>query len=195
MDKHGYTFNRIKDVFNSVINAYEMGGWKRKKLCYIGHHNHIDLYKDNLTARVSLDSGSEKNGKLSFPVNFFDLCVTRFDGDKVIDDTNLYRFYLIDGHYYTTDLLEVYRARELNTKRYINYHSHRGYTCHLKLNKLSDKVMHYLRSKIDLSMIKLGRTTNYKIVDVYFRHTGLSRQLITVIKHVDNLGTEACYFS
>ena len=32
MDKHGYTFNRIKDVFNSVINMYEMGGWKELKM-------------------------------------------------------------------------------------------------------------------------------------------------------------------
>lgn len=191
----GYTFDQIEDTFNKVINAYEMGGFKRQPLCYIGHHNHVDLVKDDVTARISLDSGSENNKKLSFPVNFFDLSVTRFNGNTIIDDTNLFRFYLVGDRYYTTDLLEVSRARELNTKRYIDYHTNNGYTSHLKLSKLSERVKSYLTNKINDAMDNLGRSHSFKLTDVYFRHKGLSRKLIVVIKHSDNLGTEAIHFN
>lgn len=189
----GYTFDQIESTLNNVIDSYEMDGFKRQSLCYTGQH--IDLIKDNTTVRLSLNSGSETNKKLSFPVSFLDLSVTKINGDTITNCVSLFRFYLVSDRYYTTDLLEVSRARELNTKRYIDYHTNNGYTAHLKLSKLSERVKSYLTNKINDSMDNLGRSHSYRLTDVYFRHKGLSRKLVVVIKHSDNLCTEAIHFN
>lgn len=191
------TFNNIVDEFNCIVDTFIKDGFKLAKLScvrfYPCAYNYRMLSKDNVSVIVSMNyRKSVKNDAYIFHT---DIDVqTSIDG-TIKDTSTVKSYYLLGDNYYTDNLQTVIDAKNLSTERYIAYYKHNTLNTHLNLSKLSSSVIAYLSSKINNAMDKMNRSHEYKISDIYFKYKDVSRKLVVVIKHKDNLGTEAIYFN
>lgn len=199
----GYTMSQIDKHYNDIVNVFKSMHFEEvpySNRCYCGNiYRSVELsnkLKDTVvTHKITLNHGTlDDLDGFAYSVPYLDVADSVYvNGVHALE--NCYkRFYQIDSNYYTIHLSEVKHARDLHLKRYLDCIP-KSHCCYIEVNKLSDKVINYFNRRIDTAMDKLNRSHDYKIKDVYFSYRGNSRRLVVVIKHRDNLGTEAIYFN
>ena len=184
------TFSQVRSLLNSVVDAYI-----KKGFTVVNGYNVYDrweLSKDNMSVRVEMIFGSETKTDFDYPLHFIDITVTEICGLMA----NLYHFYQLgSGDYYTTDIRAVRDYQKLNLQRYLDKLSYTHTTCSLNISKISARVMSYLKRKICSQLSKMNRSDRFEIYEVYYsyNYNNKLRQLVVVIKHSDNVATEAVY--
>lgn len=193
----GYSMDQIDNCFNNIVKAYERMNFFKvpcSSISYCGNtYKLIDLSNGNVTARVTLVKHDQVLPGFDYPVQTLTISTDKYaDHDKVIKE-KCDQFYFISNNYFTDNLLEVKRARDTSSKRFLNNHSLSSYkTLHIDLNKVSDRLLSYLKNAID----KRVCGCDYEIRDMYFRHGSASemRALVIVIKRSNLQYTEALCF-
>lgn len=197
----GYTMHQIQTRYNDVVDDFKALMFTEVPCSSVINYSLNGVYrstdlkssiKDSVSVRVKLVSKHETLDGLDYPAYFMDLDADQFIDGKSKNTAHYDRFYCIDDNYYTSDLDEVKHARSVSLKRYLDFWDHRGKTMHLDINKMSERLVAYLRKAVDM---KLGsRSRIYTLRDVYFSYTAHTRKLVVVIKHEDNYATEAFWF-
>ena len=197
----GYTMHQIKKRFNDVVDTYKSMLFKEVKCSSTVDYTANGIYRstilkssarDSVSVRVNLVSKHDSLDGLDYPAYFIDLDADQYVYGKSKSTAHYNRFYCIDSDYYTLDFNEVKRARDVSFKRYFNFRNNRCKTIHLNINKMSDRLVTYLRKAIDGELSNSTKT--YALKDVYFNYTSLDRTLVVIIKREDNDATEAFSF-
>lgn len=193
----GYSMNQIDNRFSNIVKAYERMNFKKvpcSSISYCGNtYRLVDLSNGSVTTRVTLVKHDQILPGFDYPVQTLTISTDKYvEHDQVIKE-KCDQFYVISSNYFTDNLLEVKSARDTSSKRFLNNHSLVSYkTLHIDLNKVSDRLLSYLKNAID--KIVYGR--DYEIRDMYFRHgcTSELRTFVIVIKRSDRQHTEALCF-
>lgn len=199
----GYTIHQIQKCFNDIVASYKAMSFAEvpcsSSINYSlsGPYRYTDLVNTvnpNCTVRIELVSGYQKLDLLDdYKVHYLDLVERRFVNHEQALVRPCQRFYYIDSNYYTDDLSEVRHARVVSLQRYLEFWSHKGKACHLKIEKLSDRLVKYLRKAVEKKSPSCC-VGNYAIKDIYFNYTSNSRKLVVVVKRDDSQATEALWF-
>lgn len=194
--------NQIQNRYNSVVKAYESMSFKQVPCsAFINYspsiYRAIDLSfgeDHKVTARVSMVSKQKDIFGFDYPVQTLSIMTDKYvGGDKIITE-DCGQFYYIDSNYFTTDLSELKRARDISAKRYIDYHSHISKTMYLNLNKISQRLIDYIKRAVDKQID--DDSVNYSIRDIYFSYShSLGRRLVIVIKRFERSVTESFCFN
>ena len=197
----GYTMQQIQKCYNDVIDTYKAMSFKEVPCSSVVNYTINGVYRstdlkstvsDNVSVRVKLISKHEKFIGLDYPAYFIDLDVDQLVNLKSANVAHYNRFYCVDDNYYTTNINDVINARAISLKRYLDFWDHHNKNMRLNLTKMPNSLLLYLHKLINS---KLGnRTKVFSIRDVYFSYAGVSRKLVIVIKHEDNLATESFWF-
>lgn len=197
----GYTMQQIQKHFNDVVDTYKAMSFEEVKCSSTVDYSANGIYRstilkssarDSVSVRVNLVSKHDSLDGLDYPAYFIDLDADQYVHGQSKSTAHYNRFYCIDSNYYTLDFNEVKHARDVSLKRYINFRKNRCKTIHLNINKMSYRLVTYLRKAIDGELSNSTKT--YVLKDVYFNYTSLDRKLIIVIKREDNDATEAFSF-
>ena len=197
----GYTICQIQKHFNDVVDTYKAMLFEEVKCSSTVDYSANGIYRstilkssarDSVSVRVNLVSKHDSLDGLDYPAYFIDLDADQYVYGKSKSTAHYNRFYCIDSDYYTLDFNEVKHARDVSLKRYINFRNNRCKTIHLNINKMSDRLVTYLRKAIDGELSNSTKT--YALKDVYFNYTSLDRKLVVIIKCKDNDATEAFSF-
>ena len=198
----GYTMNQIQNCYNSVVKAYESMSFKCVPCsAFINYSSSIYRAVDlssgedhKVTARVSMVSKQKDIFGFDYPVQTLSITTDKYvNGNKIITEY-CGQFYCIDSNYFTTDLSELKHARDISAKRYIDYHSHISKTMYLDLNKISQRLMDYIKRAIDKQIS--DDSASYSIRDIYFSYShSLGRRLVVVIKRPERSATESFCFN
>ena len=197
----GYTIRQIKKHFNNIVDTYKAMLFEEVKCSSTADYSTNGIYRsttlkssarDSVSVRVNLVSKHDSLDGLDYPAYFIDLDADQYVYDQSKSTAHYNRFYCIDSNYYTLDFNELKHARDVSLKRYINFRNNRCKTIHLNINKMSDRLVTYLRKAIDGELSNSTKT--YALKDVYFNYTSLDRKLVIIIKREDNDATEAFSF-
>ena len=197
----GYTIRQIQKHFNDVVDTYKAMLFEEVKCSSTVDYSANGIYRstilkssarDSVSVRVNLVSKHDSLDGLDYPAYFIDLDADQYVYDQSKSTAHYNRFYCIDSDYYTLDFNEVKHARDVSLKRYLNFRNNRCKTIHLNINKMSDRLVTYLRKAIDGELSNSTKT--YALKDVYFNYTSLDRKLVIIIKREDNDATEAFSF-
>lgn len=197
----GYTIHKIQKQFNDVVDTYKAMLFEEVKCSSTVDYSSNGIYRstvlkssarDSVSVRVNLVSNHESLDGLDYPTYFIDLSADQCVYGQSKSTANYNRFYCIDSNYYTLDFNEVKHAKDVRFKRYLNFRNNRCKTIHLNINKMSDRLVTYLRKAIDAELN--NSTETYMLKDVYFNYTSLDRYLVVIIKREDNDATEAFSF-
>ena len=197
----GYTIRQIKKHFNNIVDTYKAMLFEEVKCSSTADYSTNGIYRstilkssarDSVSVRVNLVSKRDSLDGLDYPAYFIDLDADQYVYGKSKSTAHYNRFYCIDSNYYTLDFNELKHARDVSLKRYINFRNNRCKTIHLNINKMSDRLVTYLRKAIDTELS--DHTKTYTLKDVYFNYTSLKRKLVVIIKREDNDATEAFSF-
>ena len=197
----GYTMHQIQKRFNDVVDTYKSMLFEEVKRSSTVDYSANGIYRsttlkssarDSVSVRVNLVSKHDSLDGLDYPAYFIDLDADQYVYGQSKSTAHYYRFYCIDSNYYTLDFNELKHARDVSFKRYINFRNNRCKTIHLNINKMSDRLVTYLRKAIDGELSNSTKT--YVLKDVYFNYTSLDRKLVVIIKCKDNDATEAFSF-
>lgn len=197
----GYTMQQIQKRYNDVVDIYKAMSFKEVP-CYSvvnytlnGVYRSTDLKStiaDDVSVRVKLVSKHEKFVGLDYPAYFIDLDVDQLVNLRSANVAHYNRFYCVDDNYYSTNIDDVINARAISLKRYLDFWNHCNKNMRLNLAKMPTSLVLYLHKLVNS---KLGdRIKVYSIRDIYFSYAGVSRELVIVIKHKDNLATESFWF-
>lgn len=198
----GYTMNQIQNRYNSVVKAYESMGFKQVP-CSVFINYSTNIYRavdlsfgedHRVSARISMVSKQKDIFGFDYPVQTLSIMIDKYmNGNKIITE-DCGQFYCIDSDYFTTDLLELKHARDISAKRYIDYHSHISKTTYLDLNKISQRLMDYIKRAVDKQIS--DDSASYSIRDIYFSYShSLGRRLVVVIKRFGRSVTESFCFN
>lgn len=197
----GYTIHQIQKQFNDVVDTYKTMLFEEVKCSSTVDYTSNGIYRstalkssvrDSVSVRVNLVSNHESLDGLDYKAYFIDLDAYQYVYGQSKSTAHYNRFYCIDSNYYTLDLNEVKRAKDVSFKRYLNFRNNRCKTIHLNISKMSDRLVTYLRKAIDTELS--DHTKTYTLKDVYFNYTSLDRKLVIIIKRKDNDATEAFSF-
>ena len=197
----GYTIHQIQKQFNDVVDTYKTMLFEEVKCSSTVDYTSNGIYRstalkssvrDSVSVRVNLVSNHESLDGLDYKAYFIDLDADQYVYGQSKSTAHYNRFYCIDSNYYTLDLNEVKRAKDVSFKRYLNFRNNRCKTIHLNISKMSDRLVTYLRKAIDTELS--DHTKTYTLKDVYFNYTSLDRKLVIIIKRKDNDATEAFSF-
>lgn len=197
----GYTIHQIQKQFNDVVDTYKTMLFEEVKCSSTVDYTSNGIYRstalkssvrDSVSVRVNLVSNHESLDGLDYKAYFIDLDADQYVYCQSKSTAHYNRFYCIDSNYYTLDLNEVKRAKDVSFKRYLNFRNNRCKTIHLNISKMSDRLVTYLRKAIDTELS--DHTKTYTLKDVYFNYTSLDRKLVIIIKRKDNDATEAFSF-
>lgn len=198
----GYTMNQIQNRYNSVVKAYESMSFKRVPCsAFINYSSSIYRAVDlssgedhKVSARISMVSKQKDIFGFDYPVQTLSIITDKYvNGNKIITE-DCGQFYRIDSNYFTTDLSELKHARDISAKRYIDYHSHISKTMYLDLNKISQRLMDYIKRAVDKQIS--DDSASYFIRDIYFSYShSLGRRLVVVIKRSERSATESFCFN
>lgn len=197
----GYTMHQIQKKFNDVVDTYKAMMFEEVKCSSTVDYSSNGIYRsttlkssarDSVSVRVNLVSKHDSLDGLDYPAYFIDLDADQYVYGQSKSTAHYNRFYCIDSNYYTLDFNEVKHAKDVRLKRYINLRNNRCKTIHLNINKISDRLVTYLRNVIDAELS--GSPKTYILKDVYFNYTSLDRKLVVIIKREDNDATEAFSF-
>ena len=197
----GYTMHQIQKRFNDVVDTYKAMLFEEVKRSSTVDYYSNGIYRsttlkssarDSVSVRVNLVSKHDSLDGLDYPAYFIDLDADQYVYGQSKSTAHYNRFYCIDSNYYTLDFNEVKHAKDVRLKRYINLRNNRCKTIHLNINKISDRLVTYLRNAIDAELS--GSPKTYTLKDVYFNYTSLDRKLVVIIKREDNDATEAFSF-
>lgn len=197
----GYTIHQIQKQFNDVVDTYKAMLFEEVKCSSTVDYTSNGIYRstalkssvrDSVSVRVNLVSNHESLDGLDYKAYFIDLDAYQYVYGQSKSTAHYNRFYCIDSNYYTLDLNEVKRAKDVSFKRYLNFRNNRCKTIHLNISKMSDRLVTYLRKAIDTELS--DHTKTYTLKDVYFNYTSLDRKLVIIIKRKDNDATEAFSF-
>ena len=197
----GYTIHQIQKHLNDVVDTYKAMLFEEVKCSSTVYYSANGIYRstilkssarDSVSVRVNLVSKHDSLDGLDYPAYFIDLDADQYAYGQSNSTAHYNRFYYIDSNYYTLDFNEVKHARDVSFKRYLNFRNNRCKTIHLNINKMSDRLVTYLRKVIDAELSDSTKT--YVLKDVYFNYTSLDRKLIIIIKREDNDATEAFSF-
>ena len=197
----GYTIRQIQKHFNDVVDTYKAMLFEEVKCSSTVDYSMNGIYRstvlkssarDSVSVRVNLVSKHDSLYGLDYPAYFIDLDADQYAYGQSKSTAHYDRFYYIDNNYYTLDFNEVKHARDVSLKRYISFRNNRCKTIHLNINKMSDRLVTYLRKAIDGELSNSTKT--YALKDVYFNYTSLDRKLVVIIKREDNDATEAFSF-
>ena len=197
----GYTMHQIQKRFNDVVDTYKSMLFEEVKRSSTVDYSANGIYRsttlkssarDSVSVRVNLVSKHDSLDGLDYPAYFIDLDADQYVYGQSKSTAHYNRFYCIDSNYYTLDFNEVKHARDVSLKRYINFRNNRCKTIHLNINKMSYRLVTYLRKAIDAELSNSTKT--YALKYVYFNYTSLDRKLVVIIKREDNDATEAFSF-
>ena len=197
----GYTMHQIQKCFNDVVDTYKSMLFEEVKCSSTVDYSANGIYRstilkssarDSVSVRVNLVSKHDSLDGLDYPAYFIDLDADQYVYDQSKSTAHYNRFYCIDSDYYTLDFNELKHARDVSFKRYLNFRNNRCKAIHLNINKISDRLVTYLRKAIDGELSDSTKT--YVLKDVYFNYTSLDRKLVVIIKCKDNDATEAFSF-
>lgn len=197
----GYTIHQIQKQFNDVVDTYKAMLFEEVKCLSTVNYSVNSIYRstvlksqvrDSVSVRVNLVSKHPSLDGLDYQTYFIDLNVDQYVYGQSKSTAHYNRFYCIGSNYYTLDLNEVKHAKDVSFKRYLNFRNNRCKTIHLNINKMSDRLITYLRKAIDTELS--DHTKTYTLKDVYFNYTSLDRKLVVIIKREDNDATEAFSF-
>ena len=197
----GYTIHQIQKQFNDIVDTYKTMLFEEVKCSSTVDYTSNGIYRstalkssvrDSVSVRVNLVSNHESLDGLDYKAYFIDLDADQYVYGQSKSTAHYNRFYCIDSNYYTLDLNEVKRAKDVSFKRYLNFRNNRCKTIHLNISKMSDRLVTYLRKAIDTE--SSDHTKTYTLKDVYFNYTSLDRKLVIIIKRKDNDATEAFSF-
>lgn len=197
----GYTIHQIQKKFNDVVDTYKAMSFEEVKCSSTVDYSYNGIYRstvlkstarDSVSVRVNLASKHALLDGLDYQAYFIDLDADQFVYGQSKNTAHYNRFYCIDSNYYTSDFNEVKHARDVSFKRYLNFRNNRCKTIHLNINKMSDRLITYLRKAIDTELS--DHTKTYSLKDVYFNYTSLDRKLVVIIKREGNDATEAFSF-
>lgn len=197
----GYTIHQIQKQFNDVVDTYKTMLFEEVKCSSTVDYTSNGIYRstalkssvrDSVSVRVNLVSNHESLDGLDYKAYFIDIDADQCVYGQSKSTAHYNRFYCIDSNYYTLDLNEVKRAKDVSFKRYLNFRNNRCKTIHLNISKMSDRLVTYLRKAIDTELS--DHTKTYTLKDVYFNYTSLDRKLVIIIKRKDNDATEAFSF-
>jgi hypothetical protein len=158
----------------------------------------IDTYKLGIasSAKVILKAGTDYIEEIGERVCTLSIFIedTKYSRTTL---TLLGILYRINSDIYTDSREEVITNSKTRLDRFVKNNIHNTYISNIDPNKISQKTMNYLLSKIDSSMSTLGRSLDFSIKNIYFRHSihKCDRTMVVVIKNSDNLGTEAITFT
>ena len=198
----GYTMHQIQKRFNDVVDTYKAMLFEEVKRSSTVDYSSNGIYRstvlkssarDSVSVRVNLVSKHDSLDGLDYPAYFIDLDADQYVYGQFKSTAHYNRFYCIDSNYYTLDFNEVKHAKDVRFKRYLNFRNNRCKTIHLNINKISDRLVTYLRDAIDAELS--GSPKTYILKDVYFNYTSLDRKLVIIIKHEGNDATEAFSFN
>ena len=198
----GYTMHQIQKHFNDIVDTYKAMLFEEVKRSSTVDYSANGIYRsttlkssarDSVSVRVNLVSKHDSLDGLDYPAYFIDLDADQYVYGQSKSTAHYNRFYCIDSNYYTSDFNEVKHAKDVRLKRYINSRNNRCKTIHLNINKISDRLVTYLRKAIDNELSDHMKT--YTLKDVYFNYTSLDRKLVVIIKREDNDATEAFSFN
>ena len=197
----GYTLRQIQKQFNDVVDTYKAMLFEEVKCSSTVDYSANGIYRsailkssarDSVSVRVNLVSKHDSLDGLDYQTYFIDLDADQYVYGQSKSTAHYNRFYCIDSNYYTLDFNEVKHAKDVSFKRYLNFRNNRCKTIHLNINKMSDRLVTYLRKVIDAELSDSTKT--YALKDVYFNYTPLDRKLVIIIKREDNDATEAFSF-
>ena len=197
----GYTMHQIQKCFNDVVDTYKSMLFEEVKCSSTVDYSANGIYRstilkssarDSVSVRVNLVSKHDSLDGLDYPAYFIDIDADQYVYGQSKSTAHYNRFYYIDSNYYTLDFNEVKHAKDVSFKRYLNFRNNRCKTIHLNINKISDRLVTYLRKAIDGELSDSTKT--YVLKDVYFNYTSLDRKLVVIIKREDNDATEAFSF-
>lgn len=190
----GYTFQQINDVYNELINTYKNMGFVEDPYsitqCFGNTYGCTELFFNNKNIKVIMEYASHNDSRFSYPVSCVQLKLERPESTDVIHR----RFYYVADNYYLTDLDEIKKIRKLQLDRMLSRSNHTALYCDINKRKLSSNTLSFLKNRIENYLLNNNRTLSYQIKYIYFSYRNLERQLVIVIKHDDNVGTEAIYF-
>ena len=198
----GYTIHQIQKQFNDVVDTYKAMLFEEVKCSSTVDYSSNGIYRstvlksqarDSVSVRVNLVSKHASLDGLDYKAYFIDLDADQYVYGQSKSTAHYNRFYCIDSNYYTLDFNEVKHARDVRFKRYLNSRNNRCKTIHLNINKMSYRLITYLRKAIDNELSDHMKT--YTLKDVYFNYKSLDRKLVVIIKHEDNDTTEAFSFN
>ena len=194
----GFSTHKIQKKFNDIVGMYKAMGFTEVPYSVIAYNppimRSIDLTKDGNTIRVKLCNNAVPLKGSQFGVACYDLEADLHVNNKAVATELLNRFYYVAKDYYTTDVSEVSRARSIHMKRLLSDSNNSSKAVFLDKNKLSHKVMAYLRNIIEPILEKENHPCQYSIYDVYFTHVRGVRNLVIVYKNCDRNATEAIFF-
>ena len=197
----GYTMHQIQKRFNDVVDTYKAMLFEEVKRSSTVDYSSNGIYRsttlkssarDSVSVRVNLVSKHDSLDGLDYPTYFIDLDADQYVYGQSKSTAHYKRFYCIDSNYYTLDFNEVKHAKDISFKRYLSFRNNRCKTIHLNINKMSDRLVTYLRKAIGDEFS--GSPKIYTLKDVYFNYTSLDRKLVVIIKREDNDATEAFSF-
>ena len=193
----GIKMHDIQTRFNDIVDMYKSMGYTEvpcSSIYTVGSvMRSIDLTKDGKTSRIWLRSNSVKPKGFKYAVIGYSLEVSVYFNYRCVATEVLYNFYHIDGNYYTVNLDDVKAARELHTKRYLDYHcTKHSKSTHIDINKLSHKTLNYIRNIINTAL--KDRPLQYAIYDLYTTTVSKVRKFVIVFKNCDCSGTESIFF-
>lgn len=188
-----FLINLANAIIDDRMNYY--GSYTRQDRPKWGYYINTNLVNkdENISIKLfssSYDFNSGKNDKYTFQA--IDLIVIEQSNHEVITK-HIVHAYMLGSGYYTTDINEVIKARDINIQRYIEYHQHKSSTQYFDVNKLSSRLKDYISNKINNKLLSQDRTNDYIIRDLYTRYEKDKRQCIAVIKHDDSRCSEAIY--
>ena len=184
-----FNFNQIERIYNGFIG--EAVGCRG----YTGYSEYIRLIPHR-NHEIAL---SNKDSKICVGIYYnysFDPTINNniYTCTVQSDKYSLY-LYSLSPSYYTDDVSDIIESNQIRLKRHIDYFSNMPLSIHLNKKKLSSRVNNYIRNKINSFLEKRNRTLEYSIRDIYFSYREENRDLVVVIKHKDNIGTEALYIN
>ena len=190
----GYTFQRINDEYNELINTYKDMGFVEDPYsitkCFGNVYGCTELSFNDKTIKVIMEHATHDDSRFSYPVSCTQLKLERPDSTDVIHR----RFYWVNDDYYLTDLDEIQKIRKVQLDRMISRSEHTALYCDINNRKLSNNALSFLKNRIENYLLNNNRTLSYQVKYIYFSYRNLERQLVIVIKHDDKAGTEAIYF-
>lgn len=183
-----YSFNQIKQLYNNFIKIYLDKGYKPDNIFtdLIPYKNYKTiLKKDNLEFTISINYNCVYNSILT---NNIRICVISANDYKLV-------LYPLSLYYYTDNINDLVKRNEIRLNRNLNYLSNKPFSIHINKYNLSLQTKQYLNNKINKWLDNRHRSHEYSITDIYFSYNKCNRDFVVVIKHNDNIGTEALYLN
>lgn len=183
-----YNFNQIKQLYNKFIKTYLDKGYKSDNIFtdLIPYKNYKTILKNNnLEFNISISYNYVYSSILT---NNIRICIISANDYKLV-------LYPLSPHYYTDNINDIVKSKEIHLNRDLNYLSRKPFSVHINKYNLSLQTKQYLNNKINKWLDSKYRSHEYSIRDIYFSYNEYSRDFIVVIKHSDNIGTEALYLN